>query len=174
MVFATRFAIVRVAVRVAAFSAVVAVFERYSNHGALLALVALALSLAPPNLEGTSFEQIPHPALGLVRAQLVIVYVFSAINKLAHGFASGAALTNLSATLAIPLSRSSACTLSIIVIAVEALLPVILVWRPRLGIAGVVVLHTLFALVVPNVASFGLAMTSIALLFLSDPNGEGG
>ena len=83
------------AVRVAAIVLFVAVLERYSNHGVLLFLIALFLTLAPLDLTSPSFAERDHHALGLVRAQLVIVYVFSAVNKLAHGFAGGQSLANL-------------------------------------------------------------------------------
>ena len=43
------------------------------------------LSIAPPDLARPSFDAERHPALGLVRAQLVVVYGFSALNKVTHG-----------------------------------------------------------------------------------------
>jgi len=154
-------AVVRIASRVAAAATFVAVLQRYSNHGVLLFLVALYLAIEPPDLEDPSFEEAKHPALGLVRAQLVIVYVFSAINKLSHGFIRGDVLVTLlgfSPTLA----RAGAC----VVVVVELALPAVLVCAPRAGIAMVVALHAAFTLAMPNVGSFGLAMVSCALLFL--------
>ena len=52
----------------------------------------------PPAVTAPSFDDAPHPALGLVRAQLVIVYAFSALNKLAHGFFRGDSLAILMQT----------------------------------------------------------------------------
>ena len=77
--------VVRLGVRVLVPVLFVAVLERYSNHGVLLFLLALFLSIAPPDLARPSFDAERHPALGLVRAQLVVVYGFSALNKVTHG-----------------------------------------------------------------------------------------
>jgi len=95
-----------------------------------------------------------------VRAQLVIVYAFSALNKLTHGFASGDSLANL-----LRLSSPSARVLSGAVIAAELALPIVLLRFPRVGLAGVVMLHLGFGLLVPGVWSFALAMIAMATLF---------
>ena len=151
------------ALRVLAAVLFVSCVERYSNHGALLFLVALFTSLAPPDVSRPDFEAAAHPALGLVRAQLVIVYGFSALNKLTHGFANGESLTNLLATrttlagIARPLSWA--------VLAVEIALPFVVIRYPRPGLVGVVLVHLGFALVVPGVWSFGLVMIAMALLW---------
>ncbi|MDB5219207.1 MAG: hypothetical protein JWO86_7134 [Myxococcaceae bacterium] len=162
---ATRAKVVAAAIRVAALVLFVAVLERYSNHGVLLFLVAFFLTLAPPDVSAPDFRDRAHPALGLVRAQLVIVYVFSALNKLAHGFGSGRSLGHL---LGGP-SPALATMLSLLVIATELAIPLVLVLRPRAGIALVVAMHAAFALLVPGVISFGVAMTAVAVLFASRP-----
>lgn len=154
------------AVRVAALVLLVAVLERYSNHGVLLFLVALFLTLGPPDVTSADFDEREHPALGLVRAQLVIVYVFSAINKVAHGFGSGRSLVHL---LGGAISPGVGTALSLLVIATELAIPVVLVRRPRAGIVVVVAMHATFALLVPGVISFGVAMTALAVLFANRP-----
>lgn len=146
--------------RLAAAATFLTVVERYSNHGVLLFLVALFLSLGDDDPRAPAFDDEPHPTLGLVRAQLLLVYVTSALNKLAHGFASGHSLANL-----LGWDLSVARPLSLAVIAAELLLPVLLVLRPKAGMAGVVLLHLGFALVMPGLWSFGLAMTAAAVLF---------
>ena len=167
---ATPAKVVATAIRVAALVLFVAVLERYSNHGVLLFLVAFFLTLSPPDASAPDFRERPHPALGLVRAQLVIVYVFSALNKLAHGFGSGRSLGHLlGARLASGLSPALATALSVLVIATELAIPVVLVLRPRAGIALVVAMHAAFALLVPGVVSFGIAMTALAVLFAARP-----
>ena len=153
--------VVRLGVRVLVPVLFVAVLERYSNHGVLLFLLALFLSIAPPDLARPSFDAESHPALGLVRAQLVIVYAFSAINKVTHGFGRGDSLANLLA-----LGAGPARALSLAVIAAELALPVLCHLRPRLGLAGVVVMHAGFALIVPGVWSFGIAMIAMATLYV--------
>ncbi|MDB5213053.1 MAG: hypothetical protein JWO86_980, partial [Myxococcaceae bacterium] len=114
-----------------------------------------------------------HPALGLVRAQLVIVYVFSALNKLTHGFGSGRSLVHLlggaASTSPSPFSPVLATALSLLVIATELAIPVVLVYRPRAGIGLVVAMHVAFALLVPGVISFGIAMSALSVLFAGRP-----
>ena len=151
------------AVRIAAIVLFVAVLERYSNHGVLLFLIAFFLTLAPLDVTAPSFSERDQPALGLVRAQLAIVYVFSAANKLAHGFAGGHSLSNLFGS-ALP-QGPVAQALSVLVIATELTLPLVLLRWPRVGLAGVVAMHVGFAALVPGVASFGLAMIAMAVLF---------
>lgn len=155
--------VVAPAVRIAAVVLFVALLERYSNHGALLFLIAMFVSLAPPDVASSSFAELGHPALGLVRAQLVIVYVFSALNKLTHGFASGQSLGHL---LGGAISPGSAQALSWVVLATEVAIPVVLLRWPRAGIAMVVSMHLTFAALLPGVASFGLAMLAMAVLFV--------
>jgi len=154
--------VVATAVRVAAIVLFVALLERYSNHGVLLFLVAFYLTLAPPDVTSASFGDRAHPALGLVRAQLAIVYVMSAINKLSHGFASGRSLSNL---LGGAISPGPARALSIVVIATEIALPFVLLRWPRAGLAAALAMHVAFAALLPGVASFGLAMIAMAVLF---------
>ncbi len=149
------------AFRTAAIVLFVSVLERYSNHGALLFLVALYVSLRPPSLAAPRLDRGAHPNLGLVRAQLVIVYGFSALNKLTHGFWRGDSLTNL-----LGLAHGPAMTLACLTIAAELLLPALLLVRPKLGVVLVAVLHLAFALAVPGVVSFGIVMLAMALLFL--------
>lgn len=163
---ARRVKVVGVAVRVAALVLFVVVLERYSNHAVLLFLVAFFLTLAPPDVTAPDFDAREHPALGLVRAELVIVYVFSAVNKVAHGFGSGRSLAHL---LAGALSPALATWLSVLVIATELAIPVALVRRPRAGMVLVVTMHVAFALLVPGVISFGVAMTALAVLFANRP-----
>lgn len=163
---ATRPRVVATAVRMAALALFAALLERYSNHGVLLFLLAFFLTLGPPDVTAPSFDGAGHPALGLVRAQLVVVYVFSALNKLVHGFVDGRSLANLLGTsLGAPLASGPARALSWMVIATELAIPIVLYRAPRAGIAIVIAMHLAFAALVPGVASFGLAMLAMALLF---------
>ena len=59
--------------------------------------------------------------------------------------------------------------LSVMVIGTELAIPLVLVLRPRAGIALVVAMHAAFALLVPGVISFGIAMTALAVLFAARP-----
>ena len=153
-----------VATRLAALLTFAWVVTRFSNHGALLFLVALFLALAPPSPESPDFEQIAQPNLGLVRAELAIVYVFTALNKLAHGFQGGTSLENLLGWR-LEVTRP----LSILVVVAELALPILLVLAPRLGIAGVLALHLGFVLAMPGLWSFALTMLAMSCLFLPPP-----
>lgn len=158
-----------VAWRVLAFALFASLLQRFSNHGSLFFLIAFFVSMRPPelSLDTSDFEARPHPNLGLVRAELVIVYVFSALAKLAHGFTSGASLVNL-----LGLTPALARTASIAVVAVELLLPIVVVRRPRLGLAAVVLVHAAFAAAIPGVVSFGLAMLAMTALWVRGERGE--
>jgi|GEM_PF-2742413 len=138
----------------------VSVLERFSNHGVLFFLVAFFTSMNPPDADAPDFAAREHPNLGLVRAQLVVVYVFSALAKLLHGFTSGASLRVL-----IGLLPPVAAAASWVVVVGELLLPLLLWKRPAAGIAAVVLVHAAFAYALPNVASFGVVMVALAVLF---------
>lgn len=151
--------------RVAALVTLASVLERYSNHAALLFLVALFVALSPRTLEQAAddphaFERARHPTLGLVRAQIVIVYVFGALNKAMHGFLSGRSLENL---LHVP--EGLARALSFPVVALELGIPILLALRPRAGIVAVFALHVVFSCILPGLVSFGLLMLAMAMLF---------
>jgi hypothetical protein len=152
---------VRVASRLAALVTFVALLERYSNHGALLFIVAAFVALDPPNPKAPAFEETPLHNLGLCRAELAIVYVASALNKVLHGFGSGdviAFLTRIPPSIARPLA--------IAVIVVELALPFVLVRFPRVGIAAVVCFHAGICSMMPGLWSFALVMLSLAVLYV--------
>lgn len=135
------------------------VLQRFSNHGSLFFMIAFFVAMAPP--ADSLDETTEHPNLGLVRAQIVIVYVMSALAKLFHGFTSGASLVHLFG-LAPGLARAASWG----VIAGELALAVLVVKRPRIAIVAAAVMHGAFALVIPNVLSFGIAMVAMAALWL--------
>jgi hypothetical protein len=153
-----------IAPRLAALLTCAWVLTRYSNHGTLLFLVALFLAIAPPRPDAAGFEEVTHPNLGLLRAELAIVYFFTALNKITHGFLRGVSLANL-----LGWSLEATRPLSALVVLAEVALPFVLVWRPRLGIAGIAALHGAFVLAMPGLWSFALAMLALACLFLRPP-----
>lgn len=146
--------------RVALAVLVVGLSQRFSNHRALLVLVLAFASLEPADPRASDFETRPWPALALVRYQLVIVYLASAANKLVHGFGDGDVLVRV---LSIP--PRLARPLALATIALELAVPLLLLLRPRLGIAVVCALHLTFALALPATWSFGFTMVAMALLF---------
>jgi hypothetical protein len=151
----------RTAWRAAAAATLAAVLQRFSNHGALLFLVALFVAIDPPRPNAPGFAATPRPNLGLVRAQLLIVYAFSAINKIARGFLTGSSIANL-----LGVAPGAARAASIAVVAAEIAIPVVLLARPRAGIACVGALHLAFAVGLPELWSFSLLMIAMAVTFL--------
>jgi hypothetical protein len=148
------------AVRIGLLGTLLALTQRFSNHRALLLIVLVFVAIAPPNLEAPSFAAEARPNLALVRAQLILVYASSAIGKIAHGFWTGAALASLFgwgtwARVAAPA-----------VIVAEIAAPILLLLRPRAGLALVVALHTTMAILLPSVLPFSLTMIAMALLFV--------
>jgi hypothetical protein len=134
--------------------------QRYSNHRALLLIVLVFVALAPPDVDDPAFASRPHPNLALVRAQLVLVYAMSAVNKVLHGFLCGAVLASL---FGWPLAV--ACPLSVALVAAEVAIPLLLLARPSIGVAAVVVLHGAMAWLMPNVAPFSVVMLAMAVAF---------
>lgn len=150
----------RWAFRIVVFALLLTVFDRYSNHVALMLLVSLFVSFDPPRLSADQ-DAFDSPNLALVRAQILIVYSFTAINKVAHGFLRGEALAHL-----VGWSLSFARAASWLVVAAEIAIPVLLLVAPRLGVAAIVVLHAAFIAWLPGLESFALTMVAVALLFL--------
>jgi hypothetical protein len=148
------------AVRVGLAGMLLALSQRFSNHGALLVIVLAFVALKPPDLASERFESEVRPNLGLVRAQLVIVYSASAFAKITHGFASGLALVTLFGW-----NPREAHVLATAVIVAEAGAPILLVLRPRAGLAAVALLHTTMAILLPSVWPFSLTMIALAALF---------
>ena len=168
LVSGARGARARAAVVIGLVATIMGLSQRFSNHRALvlivLAFVALApLSVGKPGEDGKSSSR-AHPNLGLVRAQLVLVYATSALDKIAHGFLSGDALVTLFGT-----PRSLARPAAWGVVGAELLIPVVLCVSPRVGVAAVIGLHVAMAILLPSVWPFTLVMIAMALLFLGAP-----
>jgi hypothetical protein len=155
------------AVRAGLVATAMGISQRFSNHRSLLLIVLAFVALGPPCFDEDAFEARPRPNLALVRAQLIVVYTFSVMNKVAHGFFAGDALTSLFGW-----TPGLARALAVGVIAGEILTPLLLLWRPTLGIAAAVVLHLAMALLLPNVWPFSLTMVAMALLFAVPPTSD--
>jgi hypothetical protein len=135
--------------------------QRFSNHRALLLIVLVFVGLAPPRTRDPDFAARARPNLALVRAQLVLVYVFSVVHKACRGFTSGAALASLFGWSHAPSQIAAWGTL-----AIEALVPVLLLKAPRVGLAVGVALHVAMAVLLPSVWPFSFAMVAMGALFL--------
>jgi hypothetical protein len=162
------------AVGVALLATIAGLSQRSSNQQSLMLIVLVFLALNPC---GSGFSD-PRcsPNITLVKSQLAIVYVFSALNKVLGGFLDGSALRSSlldSAWLqAAVLEAGSAFDRGLVtalsrgVVLTEFALPVLLLKWPRLGVTVVALLHVGFAVVMPGVLPFGLLMLAMSLLFL--------
>lgn len=123
--------------------------QRYSNQRALAMILFVYL-----------LTDVRRPDLVLVRWQLGIVYAFSVLHKLSQSFWDGRAL----GALGLP----APSLLAIVTLIAEAAIPLVL-WRaPRAGVAAVVLLHGAFALVLPGVVPFTIAMIAMSTAWLPE------
>jgi hypothetical protein len=151
--------------------------QRMSNQQSLMLIVLFFLALNPCG-SGLSAPQ-QSPNIRLIKSQLVIVYVFSALNKLLSGFLDGSALRSVLLEdaglgpwvrgLGTPLEPVLMVALSWGVVLAELVLPVLLLRRPRWGVAAVALLHASFAVALPGVLPFSLLLLAMSLLFLPPP-----
>jgi hypothetical protein len=154
---------IRGALYVALLATAMGLSQRYSNQTAL-ALIVLTFCALKATLPSDLQRQAQAPNLDLVRYQLLIVYGFSALNKIRAGFLSGDTLSTL---LHIPLSVSQ--TVSWATVLAELVIPALfIVKRPRAGWIGVFVLHTAFSVLLPGLLPFGLLMLALATLWLGE------
>jgi hypothetical protein len=112
----------------------------------------------------------------MIRYQLLIVYLFSGVNKLTSHFYNGDTLANLGAMnyeALLPneyvrsiLSPTLSVSISCIILAGELLMPIFLLRAPRVGLALVVLLHGGFSLLMPGIWPFTFIMVAMAFLFL--------
>ncbi len=175
----------RLAVRLGAFLALVSAQQRYMNQKALLAIVLVFLALDPPEPAEPGFSERDRPNVGLLRWQLAIVYLFSALQKLRLGFTDGASLQNLFAYLdglsvsgwapagavsaALAASPALAKALAWGVVGGELALIPLSFFAPRAALAGVAVLHAAFCLFMPDVLSFTFTMLACACVCVAAP-----
>jgi hypothetical protein len=162
----------RLAVGVALLASIAGLSQRSSNQQSLMLIVLAFLALDP---SGSGFSDPRRsPNISLVKSQLAIVYVFSALEKVLGGFLDGSALRNSmtdSPWLHGPLLEAAfdgglLTALSCGLVLTEFALPVLLLRWPRLGVTAVALLHLAFAVVMPGVLPFGLLMLAMSLLFL--------
>jgi hypothetical protein len=155
-------------VRLAAVVIAVSLTQRFANQRALLFLVLFYLAISTAKLRGEAFR--------MIRFQLVIVYLFSALNKIDSGFLTGESLAALPPIIRhslLPgswvervLSPPFSVPLSWAVVALELAIPVALIERPKVGLAFLVILHLGFSLMMPGLWPFTLIMVAMGILYL--------
>ena len=148
------------AVRLGLLASAMGLTQRFSNHRSLLLIVVAFVATVPLRLDDPDFAGQPRPNLALVRAQLLIVYAFSVLNKSAHGFLTGEGLMHLFAW-----SPLAARLMAWGVVLAEITTPTLLLLRPRIGVLAAIVLHVTMGLLLPNVWAFSFTMLAMAVLF---------
>lgn len=139
--------------------------QRFSNQGSLIFIVIFYLVLGGQKNRGLAYA--------MIRYQIIIVYIFSALNKFDRGFLSGTTLQALfragpegllpRAWLATP---ELTAVLAWLVVVAELLLPVLLITKPTYGIVAVCFFHIGMALFLPGIWSFTAIMITMSILFL--------
>ena len=153
-----------VASRVALVVTAVSLTQRYSNAHALALIVLFFVALDPASPRDARFAFDAHPNFALIRNQLIVVYLFSAANKIAHGFTSGTSLVNL-----LGVSAANGRILAIATVLGELAIPALLSMRPREGIAAASLMHIAFAIALPGLWPFTILMIAMSALFAGAP-----
>lgn len=152
----------------------VSLLQRYSNHRSLIFIVLLYLALTP--------RERPAAAYRMIRYQLLIVYLFSAMNKIDSGFLSGKSLFAIGIQVhgaLLPdqwvhriLMGSFAEPLAWLTVGTELLIPVLLMHWPGAGLLATSALHLGFSVMMPALWPFTLIMMAMAVLFSSTACGS--
>lgn len=152
----------------AALGILIDLTQHFSNHRSLIFLLLLYLCIPSAAKNNQSFR--------MIRYQLLIVYLFSGVNKLTSKFYDGESLVNLGAMnyeALLPnryvrsiLSPTLSVSISCMILAIEILMPILLLQAPRFGLALVVLLHGGFSLLMPGIWPFTCIMVAMAFLFL--------
>lgn len=167
----------RASLRLGLVATLMGLSQRYANQNVLLFLVVgfANLSVADPH------ELLIHtryfPNFALIRIQLLLVYGFSILNKILHGFLTGDVLQALFG-LGERLSQVGAWS----VVLAEGLIPGLLCWgKSRWGLLVAVLVHCAFGVAIPGVWPFTLVMLAMVVLWVhglggggAEPGGGGG
>ena len=154
-------------VQIASLITMIGLTQQFSNHRVLIFILLFYL-LITRTKEALAFR--------MIRYQLFIVYLFSALNKINMKFLSGESLVALGqnihgallpdALVRSVLSPPFAEPLSWLVVGVEVAIPLVLSRFPKVGLGLVMSMHLVFSFMMPALWSFSLTMTAMAVLFL--------
>ena len=154
--------------RLAVLFVFISISQRFSNHRSLILIVLVYLVASP--------RKMPQMGYRLIRYQLLIVYLFSALNKIDANFLSGRSLLALGHNVQgaiLPtwlvrgiLSPPFATPLSWVVVGLEFVIPILLLQWPIVGLIFLLSLHAGFSLMMPAIWPFTFIMVAMGLLFL--------
>lgn len=130
--------------------------QMFQHQKLLFCVVTLILTIRP--LNGSSID-----SDRFLKYQLIIVYVFSAINKMFAGFYNGESLKNL---FSLSENFLALQILSIGVILVELALPILLIKRSNIGVLLVCIFHIGLAVIIEDVMPFSVLMIALSSLFI--------
>lgn len=142
--------------------------QRFSNHAALVFLLMFYIAITPRRHLQLAFK--------MIRYQLCIVYIFSALSKLNQQFYTGESLIALGKYGPAGLLPKEwivghffqpwVALVACFVLAIEFLIPIVLFKRPVVGVALVAFFHFGLALFMPGIWTFALTMFAMSILFL--------
>ena len=145
--------------------------QHYSNHGTLTFMVLLFTALHAPREDA----DLVRPNMLLVRWQLAIVYVFTALNKVIADYLGGQSMANLYLAIRDPrvprewfaamFRPPGVVALSIGIVVVELLIPPLLSRWPLVGFALVLGLHGGITILMPGILPFGLIMVTMSVVY---------
>ena len=146
--------------------------QLYQNQKILMTIIALSLTILPLNKKSPS-------SIIFLRYQLCIIYFVSSLHKIISGFLSGETLwtvfdylQNIEKNLFVKSlylyfrNYPMCIAMSWISLIAELFVPLLLLKKPKWGIWVVVLMHTVFNLIMPDVMPFTLTMIALSLLFL--------
>ena len=136
--------------------------QMYQNQKVLILIVIATIAIQPVDPRKPGSVQ-------FLKWQLILVYLFSAIEKMSDQFTSGETLRLIfHQVLNSSLIENSFLlkAMSIGVILSEIMIPIILLKRPYWGFCAVISLHLGFAFVLPDIWPFTLVMIALSTLFL--------
>lgn len=151
---------------------VMSLSQMFQNQKVLLAFMAFAIAAGPRLDENTFFKK--NDTANFLKWQILLIYLISAVSKIFDQFQSGETLRIMSEHLFLRHTEGRDIYFmgAWLVILVELTLPLLLLTRPRLGIAGVVLVHVSFSLFLSDIWPFSLAMIALSFLFLRRQNSK--
>lgn len=155
---------------IGAVTLLVSLTQRYSNHRSLIVIVLIYLAVSSAKHLRFAYQ--------MIRYQLILVYLFSALAKIDAGFLSGETLSAIGHNVRgamLPdswvraiLMSSASRPLAWLTVVAELGMPILLLKAPMVGFGLVLLLHCSFSLMMPAIWPFTFVMIAMAALFLRD------
>jgi hypothetical protein len=148
-------------------SYVMSLTQMYQNQKFLILIIMFALAVQPLDLQRAN-------SLRFLKWQMLLIYLFTAVQKIFDQFISGDTLRILFLDV---LKINGIANpklfhgLSVVVIATELSVPLLLLKKPWWGVAVVTGMHLSFAILMPDIWPFTLTMIALSFLFFPPEGG---